>query len=205
VAKIEDDSPSFKNLELSGAEAVEEDLVSAEPVSEPEAVAVEADLLAGLPPVAEAPPAEPPAAEPEKAAKSKRKKERAAKPPREKKEKKEPLAKEDDAFSRMLPMAVVVGLPVVAIGLAIVNFAFFSTALYLVAMGYIVLGIWICRKTNTVYAILLGCALAALLTAVYCLWIEMGRYEFSVKAKQGISAICPGHNPSDRSVARLIA
>ena len=88
-------------------------------------------------------------------------------------------------------MAVAVGLPVILLGLAVVNFVFFSTAIYLVAMGYTFLGLWIYRRTNTLYTVLLGCALAAVLTAVYCLWIEMGNYEFDLKAKdakQRISA-----------------
>jgi hypothetical protein len=38
--------------------------------------------------------------------------------------------------------------------------------------------------------VLLACALVAMLTAIYCLWSELGNYEFNIKAKTrtGLSA-----------------
>ena len=39
------------------------------------------------------------------------------------------------------------------------------------------------RKTNTVFVVFLGCVLAAVLTAVYCLWMELARYKFDIKAQ----------------------
>ena len=40
MAKIEDDSPKFENLELSGGEAADEEVVADQPAGEPEVVAV---------------------------------------------------------------------------------------------------------------------------------------------------------------------
>ncbi len=44
--------------------------------------------------------------------------------------------------------------------------------------------LWLGHKTNTVYVVILGCVLAAVLTAVYCLWTEMERYNFDIKAQE---------------------
>lgn len=193
MAKIEDDTPSFENLNLSGEEAFEEEVVADEPLVEEEVVAIDADQLAELPPIEEMPTAEPLAAEPE---------------PREEPVQKAPLEKEDNTLSRFLPVAAAVGLPVIVLGLVMLQFVLLSTAIYVIAMGYIPLSLWMSRKTNTVYIVFLGCTLVFVLTAIYCLWIEMGRHNFDVKAqeaKQRVSATWPGHNPSDRINDRLIA
>ena len=84
----------------------------------------------------------------------------------------------------LLPIAVAIGLPVIVLGLALFGFVYFSTAIYIIAMGFIPLALWMGRKTNTVYVVFLACVLAAVLTAVYCLWIEIGRYKFDVKAQE---------------------
>jgi hypothetical protein len=77
-----------------------------------------------------------------------------------------------------------VGIPVVLLLLALCNLVYFSTAFYLIAVGCIPYAIWKGRETNTTYTALLGCALIAVLTAVYCLVLELGRYDFNVKAKR---------------------
>jgi hypothetical protein len=58
-----------------------------------------------------------------------------------------------------------------------------STALYVVSMGLVSYGIWQGRRSNSIYTVLLACALAAVLTALYCLWLEAGRYQFDVNAR----------------------
>jgi hypothetical protein len=76
-----------------------------------------------------------------------------------------------------------IGLAVIVLALAWCGVWFFSTAIYLIGLGLIPYGLWLGRRTNTVYTIFLGCVAAALLTAIYCLWIEMGRYRFDVRAR----------------------
>ena len=82
-----------------------------------------------------------------------------------------------------------IGIPVIILALAWFEVLYFSTALYVISVGFIPYGIWKGRETNTVYTVILGCTLVAVLTAIYCLWLEVGRYNFEVKAKQraGIS------------------
>ena len=68
------------------------------------------------------------------------------------------------------------------------------------------------RKTNTVFVVILGCVLAAVLTSVYCLWMELVRYKFDIKAqdaKQRVSMVsrplawrstmCPAWNKQCRT------
>ena len=84
-------------------------------------------------------------------------------------------------------------IPLILLTLGYFEIMFFSTALYLIALGLIPYGIWKGRKTNNVYSIILGCALAAMFTAIFCLWIEFDRrYQGDLKAqevKQRVSAM----------------
>ncbi len=86
--------------------------------------------------------------------------------------------------------AGVIGGPVIVLAIAALcaflfsaAFAAFSVAVYLIALGFIPYAIWKGRETSGIYTVFLALALAALLTATLCLWLEMGRYQFSVKAK----------------------
>ena len=83
-----------------------------------------------------------------------------------------------------LPAAASVILPVVVVALAVVHILSLSTAVYFIALGYVFLAVWLGRKTNTVYVVILGCVLAAVLTAVYCFWTELERYNFDIKAQE---------------------
>ncbi len=76
-----------------------------------------------------------------------------------------------------------IGLPVIILILAVSGILSYATAIYIIAVGFVPYGIWKGRETNTVYTVILGCALIAVLTAIYCLWMEVGRYEFQVNAK----------------------
>lgn len=104
----------------------------------------------------------------------------------------EPPAKEAVAEAAKVPGKVpnfvewgcVIGLPVLLVLLALVNVVYLSTAVYVIAVGFIPYGIWKGRATNTVYTVILGCTLAAVLTAIYCLWLEVGRYQFDIKARE---------------------
>jgi hypothetical protein len=66
------------------------------------------------------------------------------------------------------------------------------TALYVIGLCLIAYILWMSRRSNTVYTVFLGCVLAAMLTASYCLWMELMKYQFDlnareVKAKIGMS------------------
>ena len=201
MAKSEDHIPNFDNLDISDDKAAPSEPASAEPAepevveiaAEPEVVeTVEAEVVE--PPAAAAPPAE---------------EEAGLAPPADKKEEeqeeKEPEEKEPSKLPLYLPVAAAIGLPVIVLLGAFLfaggTIGAISTAVYIIILGYIPLGLWIERKTNTVFVVILGCVLAALLTAVYCLWMELGRYKFDIKAqdaKQRVSVVWPGRSPGEK-------
>ena len=90
-----------------------------------------------------------------------------------------------------LEWAGVIAIPVIILALAWFGVWYFSTAFYVISVGLIPYGIWKGRETNTVYTVILGCTLVAVLTAVYCLWLEIGRYNLEVKAKQQVDISQP--------------
>jgi hypothetical protein len=108
----------------------------------------------------------------------------------------EPAA-ESVAKRRKLPFpsewGIGVAIPVVLLVLVVLQVLYLSTAIFLICVALVGFGIWRDRETNTVYTVLLGCALVAILTALYCLWAEMGRYQFDVRAKQRTSLSAPAH------------
>ena len=75
-------------------------------------------------------------------------------------------------------------LPVLLLVLAVCNVINLSTAVYLVGLGLVPIAVALNRETTSIWNVFLACALAALLTAVYCLWIEIGRYHFDFGAKE---------------------
>lgn len=83
-----------------------------------------------------------------------------------------------------LGLAGVVAGAVIVLALVFLHFIYLGTAIYAICVGLVLYGIWKDREMNTVYTALLGCALIAVLTAVYCLWIELGRYQFDISAKR---------------------
>lgn len=66
---------------------------------------------------------------------------------------------------------------VILLALALLHILYFATAFYVISVGFVGYAIWKGRATNTVYTVILGCALVAVLTAIYCLWLEVGRYQ----------------------------
>ncbi len=59
------------------------------------------------------------------------------------------------------------------------------TALYLIGLGLIPYALWKGRDTSTLYTVFLGCVLAAMLTGVYVLWIELAvNYKFDIHAQE---------------------
>ena len=95
---------------------------------------------------------------------------------------------EGPAKGRKLPFplewGVGVAIPVVLLAMVFLHLLYLSTAIYLVSVGLVAFGVWRERETSTAYTVLLACALVAILTAIYCLWAELGRYQFDVRAKQ---------------------
>jgi hypothetical protein len=175
VANDEGKTPNFDNLRMPGEEPA-----PAEHVAEPEVVAV-----AEAEPAAVAVPAEE-IATPEKFADGE--------PPR--------LRDEEQGPSKLpiyLPVACAIGLPVAAFALAVLEMVFYSTAVYLIAVGYIPLALWAGRRSNTVYVVFVGCALAAVLTGVYCLWMEIGSYNYDIKAQEAKQRKVSMAWPSDGS------
>ncbi len=92
-------------------------------------------------------------------------------------------AKEPGNLLVYLEWGGAIGIPAIILAFAWLEVLYFSTALYAISVGFIPYGIWQGRKTNTVYTVILGCTLVAVLTAIYCLWLEVGRYRFDIKAQ----------------------
>ena len=191
MAKSEDDIPNFDNLDTP-----DDELAPAEPVAEaaePEVVEiVEAEPAAVTPPAEEVAELVPSAETKEEA-----------------QEEEEPEEKGPSKLPLYLPVAAAVGLPVIALVGAFLfaggTIGAVSTAVYIIALGYIPLALWMGRTTNTVFVVILGCVLAAVLTSVYCLWMELGRYKFDIKAqdaKQRVGVVWPIRLPSDAAPMR---
>ena len=106
----------------------------------------------------------------------------------------EEVGKEPSPMPVYLEWAGAIGIPLVLLILGWFGALLFSTAFYLIAVGFVPYGLWKGRKTSTVFTVILGCALVAILTALYCLWLELGTYQFDLKAqdaKQRISMVWP--------------
>ena len=90
--------------------------------------------------------------------------------------------------SRRLPAHFELGLAIAAgvllLALGLIHVLYLSTAVYLISVALLIYLMWRGRETNTVYTVILGCASIAILTALYCLWLELGRYHLDVKARQ---------------------
>jgi hypothetical protein len=99
------------------------------------------------------------------------------------------------------------GLAVIAIVLAVLGYMsilLISTAVFLIAMVGVAYGIWLSRKTNTVYSIMLGCALMAVIAAAYCMWVEFERYHYDFKGKDAklrVGMVVPGQFGPARTIA----
>jgi hypothetical protein len=112
---------------------------------------------------------------------------------------KSPAAAVDDELAPeakppYVAIAVCIGVLVVLFALAYFKLFGYSTAIYVIGLAIIPLMLLLGRKTATVYTVLLGCVLAALMTSVYCLWSVLERYHGDVKAqaaKQGVSMTQP--------------
>ena len=166
MANVEDENPNFDELKMPGEEAAAE-----EPILEDEAAPVDGadEPLQAV----EATDAE--AVEADEAEVKAEETEDGGEKDAEKEAGKLPL---------VLELAGVIGVPVVLLALFWFQIILFSTTIFLIGIGLIPYGLWRGRKSNTVFMVFLACTLAALLTAAYCLWLEMGRYQFDFKAQE---------------------
>lgn len=105
----------------------------------------------------------------------------------------EPAAAQEPSSGGSMPLAAyadwlaTVGVAVAALALGLLGFIYLGTAVYVMAVAIVGTLLWKDRKTNSIYTVLLGCALIAIVTAVYCLWIELERYHFEIRAKRRAS------------------
>jgi hypothetical protein len=84
----------------------------------------------------------------------------------------------------LLLIAAVFGLAVILLVIAWAGYLAYATAIYVAGLVFIPLLLWLGRKTNTVYVVFLGCAIAVLMTCVYFFWTVWGRYNFDTKATE---------------------
>jgi hypothetical protein len=108
--------------------------------------------------------------------------------PAEVEEAKRPKSMFDDELASKTPpplleIGIAIGVPVACLALAFLGYLNFSTALLIIGLALVALMIWMGRKTNTLYTVVLGCILLALLGSVYCLWTVLAKYHFDVKAQ----------------------
>lgn len=75
--------------------------------------------------------------------------------------------------------------PAILLAIAWLGLLNFSLAIYLIAVGAVPYGLWKGGETKNFFTIILACTLIAVLTAVYFMWCELGRYGFDVKARDG--------------------
>jgi hypothetical protein len=91
-------------------------------------------------------------------------------------------------------LAGAIGIGVVLLAIGVVGLIYISTAVFTIAVGAVFYTIWRNRATSSIYTVLLGCALAAVLLSLYFLWIEIGRYQFDIRARSarpGVSLVLP--------------
>jgi hypothetical protein len=84
-----------------------------------------------------------------------------------------------------LAIAGVIAIPIALLAIAFFGILNFSTAIYIIGLVIVSLMLWMGRKTNTVFTVLLGCVLIALMTSIYCHWdFLMKKYHGDVKAQE---------------------
>ena len=110
--------------------------------------------------------------------------------PVEDKQPKGPAPAFDDGFEPetqppYLAIAGVIAIPIALLAIAFFGILNFSTAIYIIGLVIVSLMLWMGRKTNTVFTVLLGCVLIALMTSIYYHWdFLMKKYHGDVKAQE---------------------
>lgn len=95
---------------------------------------------------------------------------------------------------------------IILLALGFFKIILIATAVYLFSLAAVAYGVWLGRRTNTVYSVILGCALAAVITATFCLWLEWARYGLDIKARGARSRVgAVLHQPSSPAVKTTAA
>jgi hypothetical protein len=187
VAKVEDENPNLDHPNLPGELSTPAE--AAGPTPETEATPIDR----------EAAPLEDQAEEPGRSSEQSKE---ASEEEESKEEKEEEKRRDSEKAAFYAVVAAAIGLPVICLALAVLQIMLFSTAFYLIGLGYIPMVLWLGRKTSTLYTVFLGCILAALMTAVYFFWIELGRYGFDSKAREAKQRRVSMTLPIDRDFAK---
>jgi len=111
--------------------------------------------------------------------------------------------KQPTNMATLLEWGGVIGIPVILLGLAALQVLSFATVLYVISVGFVPYGVWKGRETNNVYTIILACSLVAVLTAVFCLWLEIARYHADVKAREAKQRVSMSWPTDTRFLADL--
>ena len=115
-------------------------------------------------------------------------------PEKKEQEEEEGQEKEPSQSPMYLEWGIVIFVPLILLVLAVLHLFSFPTAVYLIALAGIPYGLWKGRQMLDVYTLFLACALAAILTAAYVMWLEIARYHYDLRAgeaKQRVSMSQP--------------
>jgi hypothetical protein len=185
VAKSEDKSPDFEEPILSDAT-----LTPVEPIAEAETPVAEAAPTESKPEeaaLAESKPEEIKSAEalPEEPPSTEAKTEK----PKKKNTPSKAVLDERRAMKKKaamlyLTLSGLMGVPLILIALAHFKFLDYPIAIALCGVILMPWGLWLGRKTNTVYTAFLGLTVVALLAAVCFLWTELARYKGDIRANE---------------------
>lgn len=113
----------------------------------------------------------------------------------EEEEGEEQAPQEPSQMPAFMEWAAAIGVPLILLVLALLHLFSFTTAIYLIAVGFIPFGLWKYRDAVDVYSLLLACALAAVTTAVYFMCLEMGRYRFDLRAREAKQRVSMSQPP----------
>jgi hypothetical protein len=89
--------------------------------------------------------------------------------------------------SPYLEWGIAAGAGALFLVLGVIGLLNLSTSVFLIAVGAVGYEMWRERERINIYTAMLGCALILVMTGIYCLWTELGRYQFEIKAKQRAS------------------
>jgi hypothetical protein len=107
----------------------------------------------------------------------------------------ERAVKEPFKLPPYMEYAAAAGVAVILVVLAVLGLFSVPTAIYLIALAAIPYGLWKGRQMLDVYVLLLACALAAVLTAVYFMCLEIGRYRYDIKAREAKQRVVMSEPP----------
>jgi hypothetical protein len=168
VANVKDDHPNVDEPDNIPGEIEPEAEIS------PEALETLTEVPEGIEPIAVEQPVgeEEPKAEEQPAVEEKPKEE-------------EEYWEEPSKLPLYLEIVLLVGIPLILAGLVLSSLLDWAIAVYVICAGLVPYMLWKSRKTNTIFTILLGCTLVAILTAILFLWVEISKgYKGDINARE---------------------